>query len=133
MGFKICFRMKTMERIFFSLGALLAGLAVVAGAYGAHGGETALGQEQARWIAKAARYQMDHGLGLLAVAWACAQWPEQTRFFMVAGILFLLGTVCFSGSLYLMAFTGLKLGYVTPFGGIAFMIGWLVMAFAVWR
>jgi uncharacterized membrane protein YgdD (TMEM256/DUF423 family) len=47
--------------------------------------------------------------------------------------LFLIGTVCFSGSLYLMAFTGLNLGYVTPFGGVAFMVGWLVMAIGVWR
>jgi len=58
-----------MERVFFSLGALLAGLSIMAGAYGAHSGETVLAQEQARWTAKAARYQMYHGLALLAVAW----------------------------------------------------------------
>jgi len=110
-----------MERVFFSLGALLAGLAVMAGAYGAHGGETALNQEQARWIAKATRYQMYHGLALLAVAWACTQWPEQVRLFQVSGSLFLIGTVCFSGSLYLMAFTGTNLGYITPLGGFALM------------
>ena len=122
-----------MERLFFSLGALIAGAAVVAGAYGAHGGETTLGGDQARWIAKAARYQMYHGLALLAVAWACSQWPEQVRFFQVSGGLFLAGIVCFSGSLYLMAFTGANLGYVTPLGGIAFMAGWFVMAIGVWR
>jgi len=122
-----------MERLFFSLGAVFAALAVTAGAYGSHGGETSLGLEQARWIAKGARYQMYHGLALLAVAWACTQWPEQVRFFQVSGGLFLIGTVCFSGSLYLMAFTGLNLGYVTPFGGISFMVGWLVMAIGVWR
>lgn len=122
-----------MERLFFSLGAVLAALAVVAGAYGAHGGETALGAEQARWIAKAARYQMYHGLALLAVAWAGTYWQGGSSLFQISGGLFLLGTVCFSGSLYLMAFTGLNLGYVTPFGGIAFMAGWLVMAAGAWR
>ena len=122
-----------MERVFFSLGALLAGLAIMAGAYGAHGGETALDQDQARWIAKAARYQMYHGLALLAVAWACTQWPEQVRLFQVSGGLFLIGIVCFSGSLYLMAFTGTNLGYVTPLGGFAFIIGWLLLAIGTWR
>ena len=122
-----------MTRLFFSLGALLAGLAVVAGAYGAHGGETALGQDQARWIAKAARYQMYHAFALLAVSWACSQWPEQIRFFQASGGLFLAGTVCFSGSLYVMAFTGINLGYITPLGGFAFIAGWLVMAIGAWR
>lgn len=44
-----------MERLFFGLGALMAGMAIAAGAYGAHGGENTLGMEQARWIEKAAR------------------------------------------------------------------------------
>jgi uncharacterized membrane protein YgdD (TMEM256/DUF423 family) len=122
-----------MERLFFSLGALMAGLAVMAGAYGAHGGETALGLDQARLISKAARYQMYHSLALLALAWACSQWPEQIRLFQVSGALFLLGILCFSGSLYLMAFTGAKLGYVTPLGGLAFIAAWLIMAIASWR
>jgi uncharacterized membrane protein YgdD (TMEM256/DUF423 family) len=116
-----------MERLFFSMGALLAGLAVAAGAYGAHGA-LALGQEQAVWINKAARYQMYHGMALLAVSWASLQWPEAARMFQASGFLFLLGVACFSGSLYIMAFTGLNLGYLTPFGGIAFIAGWLLMA-----
>lgn len=122
-----------MERVFFSLGSILAGLAIMAGAYGAHVGETALTQDQARWIAKAARYQMYHGLALLAVAWACTQWPEQVRLFKVSGFLFLLGVVCFSGSLYLMAFTDTNLGYITPLGGFAFIMGWFLLAIGSWR
>jgi uncharacterized membrane protein YgdD (TMEM256/DUF423 family) len=122
-----------MERLFFSLGALLAGLAVLAGAYGAHGGETSLGVDQARWITKAARYQMYHGLALIIVAWACTQWPEQIQLFQYAGFLFLFGTFCFCGSLYFMTFTGLNVGYITPIGGVGFMIGWFILAFGVWR
>ena len=119
-----------MSRIFFSLGSLLAGLAVAAGAYGAHGGETILSTDQVRWIAKAARYQMYHGLALIAVSWGIVNWPERARLFQTAGILFLLGIVFFSGSLYWMAFAGINLGYIVPAGGIALLIGWLVMAFA---
>jgi uncharacterized membrane protein YgdD (TMEM256/DUF423 family) len=76
---------------------------------------------------------MYHGLALLAVAWACTQWPEQVRLFQVSGGLFLIGIVCFSGSLYLMAFTGTNLGYITPLGGFAFIIGWLLLAIGTWR
>ncbi|MEN8140285.1 MAG: DUF423 domain-containing protein [Thermodesulfobacteriota bacterium] len=122
-----------MERLFFSLGALMAGLAVVLGAYGAHGGESALGVEQARWIAKGARYQMYHGLGLLALAWASSHWPKQLRLFQISGLFLLAGIICFSGSLYLMAFTGFSAGYITPLGGVSFLLGWLLMGVAVWR
>lgn len=121
-----------MERLFFSFGALLAGVAVAAGAYGAHSAST-LGTEQAIWIEKAARYQMYHGMALIAVAWAYIQWPEASRFFQISGFLFLIGVASFSGSLYVMAFTGLKLGYLTPFGGMAFIAGWLTMAVGAFR
>ena len=122
-----------MERLFFSLGALLAAGAVAAGAYGAHGGETTLGAEQARWIAKAARYQMYHAFGLLILAWASTHWQQGALLFQIAGGLFVLGVVCFCGSLYLMAFTGANPGYVTPFGGIAFMLGWLALLGGAWK
>ena len=121
-----------MERFFFSIGALLAGVAVAAGAYGAHGA-SALGAEQVVWINKAARYQMYHGLALLAVSWACVQWPSIERTFQIGGFLFLAGIVCFCGSLYLMAFTGVNLGYVTPLGGLAFIGGWLALAVGGFR
>lgn len=121
-----------MERLFFSLGAVLAGMAVAAGAYGAHGAST-LGVEQVIWIDKAARYQMYHGLALIAVAWACVQWPEVTRMFQISGFLFLIGVASFSGSLYVMALTGMNLGYLTPFGGLAFIVGWLIMAIGAFR
>jgi uncharacterized membrane protein YgdD (TMEM256/DUF423 family) len=73
-------------------------------------------------------YQMYHGLALIAVAWACIQWPEVARMFQISGFLFLIGVASFSGSLYVMALTGMNLGYLTPFGGLAFIVGWLTMA-----
>lgn len=121
-----------MERVFFSLGSLLAAVAVAAGAYAAHGGASFLTEEQASWIAKAARYQMYHALALVALAGAIIAWPQHLTLLQVAGWLFLAGIILFCGSLYLQAFTGTRTGYVTPAGGIAFMLGWVIMAAAVW-
>lgn len=76
-----------------------------------------------------ARYQMYHALALLAVAWACTRWPGMLA--TASGILFIAGIVIFSGSLYLLSFTGIKwLGAITPLGGLAFMAGWVCLAWA---
>ena len=118
-----------MDRVFFVIGSLMAGLAVGAGAYGAHGGP-ALDVEQARWIAKAARYQMYHGFALILVSFAIYHWQERAKLLHITGWLFLLGIIFFSGSLYVMAFTGVDLGYMTPAGGVTFIAGWFLMAYA---
>ena len=78
------------------------------------------------------RYQMFHALALLAVAWACTRWPG--ALVLASGWLFVAGTVLFSGSLYALALTGVRgLGIVTPFGGLAFLAGWLCLALRVIR
>jgi uncharacterized membrane protein YgdD (TMEM256/DUF423 family) len=117
-----------MERLFFSLGSLLGALAVVAGAYGAHGGAKHLTPEHMITFSKAVRYQMHHALAMLAVAWALTQWPAQVRLIRGAGWMFLAGILLFSGSLYLLAFEVVDPGWVTPTGGIAFIAGWLLLA-----
>jgi len=72
------------------------------------------------------RYQLFHALGLIAVASAAARWPSSGA----AGWLFVAGTVLFSGSLYLLAITGVRwLGAITPLGGLCFLAGW---AWLVW-
>lgn len=119
-----------MDRLFFAIGSILAAIAVGAGAYGAHG-EAVLNADQARWVAKAARYQMYHSLALICVSLAISNWPTGAQLFTVAGWLFLVGIVLFSGSLYVMTFSGLNLGYCTPAGGMAFIVGWGVMAVTV--
>ncbi len=116
-----------MNRVFFAIGSVLAGLAVGAGAYGAHAGPS-LGMDQVIWIDKAARYQMYHSLALICVSFAISHWQE-TRLLHVTGWLFVVGILFFAGSLYLMAFTGINLGYMVPAGGIAFISGWGLMAF----
>jgi uncharacterized membrane protein YgdD (TMEM256/DUF423 family) len=79
-----------------------------------------------------ARYQMYHALALFAVAWATTQWP--TPPVSRAGWLFIGGTVLFSGSLYVLALTGVTWwGAVTPVGGVLLLAGWASLALGVWR
>jgi uncharacterized membrane protein YgdD (TMEM256/DUF423 family) len=115
-----------MDRLFFSLGALSALLSVAAGAFGAHALRSRLSPEYLAVFETAARYQMYHALGLLAVAWAVSRWPGGIA--QWAGWFFVIGTILFSGSLYGLALTGARwLGAVTPLGGVAFLAGWLCL------
>jgi uncharacterized membrane protein YgdD (TMEM256/DUF423 family) len=121
-----------MERLFFGIGALSAFTAVAAGAFGAHALRDRLTAEHLAVFETAARYQMYHALGLLAVAWAVTRWPNALPVW--AGWLFVAGTVLFSGSLYILALTGIRWwGAVTPLGGAAFLAGWLILLVAVRR
>ncbi len=122
-----------MNRIFFIIGALFGGLAVAAGAYGAHAGAQYLSPESVITFGKAVRYQMHHGLVLLAVSWALTAWPKQAKLLTIAGWLFVAGVILFSTTLYIIAFTGLKIGIITPFGGTAFIAGWFLLAWAGWK
>ena len=120
-----------MERVFFGLGSISAGLAVALGAFAAHGLRSRISPEALQTFETGARYQMYHALALLAVAWAATRWPGGTV--TAAGWLFVAGTLLFSGSLYLLAVTGVRvLGAITPFGGLAFILGWLALAWAAW-
>jgi uncharacterized membrane protein YgdD (TMEM256/DUF423 family) len=116
-----------MDRLFFSLGALSAMIAVAAGAFGAHALRERLSPEYLAVFETAARYQMYHALALLAVAWAVNRWPGPLLTW--SGWLFMVGMVLFSGSLYALALTGARwLGAVTPLGGLAFLAGWVCLA-----
>lgn len=118
-----------MDRLFFSLGAGSAFIAVAAGAFGAHGLRARITPELLAVFETGARYQMYHALGLVAVAWAASRWPGALP--QWAGGLFVTGTVLFSGSLYAMALTGARwLGAITPLGGIAFLAGWACLLLA---
>ncbi len=120
------------ERVFFTLGAASALVSVGAGAFGAHGLRARLSPELLAVFETAARYQMYHALGLLAVAWAAVRWPGPWA--ARAGWLFVAGTILFSGSLYALAVSGIRwLGAVTPFGGLAFLAGWGCLILAATR
>jgi len=121
-----------MERTFFTMGALLAGLAVAAGAFGAHALRDRLAPDMLAIFETGVRYQMYHALALLAVAWATVRWPESSA--VLAGWCFVAGIVVFSGSLYVLALTGVKwLGAITPLGGLAFLAGWALLVWTVPR
>ena len=118
-----------MERVFFGLGAVSAGLAVALGAFAAHGLRSRISADALATFETGARYHMYHALALLGVAWAVTRWPSA----WTAGWLFVAGTVLFSGSLYLLAVTGVRaLGAITPLGGLAFILGWLALAWSAW-
>jgi uncharacterized membrane protein YgdD (TMEM256/DUF423 family) len=120
-----------MDRLFFLLGSLSGFLAVALGAFGAHGLKSRIGPDMLAIFETGVRYQMYHALALLAVAWAHTRWPGIVL--TAGGWLFVAGTVIFSGSLYLLSLTGAHwLGAVTPLGGLAFMAGWLCIAWAAW-
>ena len=121
-----------MERIFFGLGSILAGIAVGLGAFGAHGLRGILSPEDLVTFETGVRYQMYHGLALLGVAGAVTQ--GETVLLEWSGWLFVLGILVFSGSLYILVLTGQRwLGAVTPLGGLALILGWVLLASAVFR
>lgn len=123
-----------MERLFVILGSVLMFLGVGAGAFGAHGLSRYFEQypDLSGTYDTAVQYLMIHGLALFAVAWISSNWPG--RLANWAGYLFLLGILLFSGSLFLLVLTRVGwLGAITPFGGAAFLAGWLCLALAAWR
>lgn len=120
-----------MLDIFFILGSLSGGLGVALGAFGAHGLRSRLASERLETFETAVRYQMFHALALLATALTTAALPQAGAWLTAAGWAFTVGTLLFSGSLYLLVLSGKRwLGAITPFGGIAFIAGWLCLAFA---
>ncbi len=121
-----------MDKTFFVIGAVLAGLGVALGAFGAHGLKGVLSADMLANFETGVRYQMYHALALLAVAWAYAQW--QKPLLVTGGWLMVAGVVIFSGSLYVLSLTGLRwLGAITPIGGVALIVGWGCLAVAALR
>lgn len=122
-----------MEKLFFALGSLSAGIAVSLGAFGAHALAGRLSERDLQTFETGVRYQFYHAFALLAVAYAISRWPDSSLP-VIAGWLFVAGTLIFSGSLYVLVGTGLRwLGAITPIGGVAFIVGWILLAVGAWR
>lgn len=121
-----------MHRKLLALGALSGGIAVALGAFAAHALKARLDPLLLVTFETGARYQMYHALALLAVG--CLAERASSRLLAASGALFVAGTLLFSGSLYALALTGSRgLGAVTPFGGVAFLAGWLCLGLAALR
>jgi uncharacterized membrane protein YgdD (TMEM256/DUF423 family) len=129
--------MSPMTRIFFILSGLLGFSAVALGAFGAHGLRSRLeslpdGMKRLEWWNTAAHYHLTHALALALAAWLVDRGAGTSA--VLAGWAFVAGVALFSGSLYLMTITGqTKLGAITPFGGLLFLVGWGAFVVAGWR
>jgi len=121
-----------MLKFWFVVGCFMAGLGVAAGAFGAHALKQRLAPDLLAVFETGVRYQMYHALGLLVVAFASDRWRGVS--FNPAGWLFLIGIILFSGSLYALCLTGLRvLGAITPLGGLCFLAAWALLAWGVWK
>jgi uncharacterized membrane protein YgdD (TMEM256/DUF423 family) len=117
-----------MARLFFAIAALLAAFAVAGGAFGAHALKGTLSEGALNSFETGIRYQMYHALALLIVACLIGQYPE-AKGLVAVGWCFILGVVLFSGSLYGLSLAGMKaFGPMTPLGGVAFLMGWGLLA-----
>ena len=121
-----------MLRGFLMLAAFFGFTGVALGAFAAHGLKNRLTREYLAIFHTGVTYQLVHTLALLGIALLATQ--VQGRLITWAGASFAIGIVLFSGSLYLLTLTGVsKLGIITPFGGLAFLVGWLCLGLAAWR
>jgi uncharacterized membrane protein YgdD (TMEM256/DUF423 family) len=116
-----------MNRTAWILGSLSALLGVAAGAFGAHALKAIVAPDLLAVYETGVRYQLFHALALLAIGLGASLRPGER--WSIPIWLFASGTVLFSGSLYLLALTGVRwLGAITPFGGLCFLAGWLATA-----
>jgi uncharacterized membrane protein YgdD (TMEM256/DUF423 family) len=120
-------------RLWLALGALNGFLAVALGAFAAHGLTGKVAETLVVTFLKGVDYQGFHGFALLATGILVALRPD-SRWLRLAGALFALGVLLFCGSLYVRVLTDTAAwGRVTPFGGSAFLLGWLCLGIGVWR
>jgi uncharacterized membrane protein YgdD (TMEM256/DUF423 family) len=126
-----------MSRVFVILSGLLGFTAVALGAFGAHGLRSRFhdlpdGVKRLEWWNTAAHYHLTHALALSFAAWLVHRGAGTSA--NVAGWSFVAGVALFSGSLYVMSVTGqTRLGIVTPFGGLLFLVGWGAVVVAGFR
>ncbi len=120
-------------RLFMFAGSVAAGLGVALGAFGAHALKTKLTPTMLSVYETGVHYQFVHALGLILVGLS-ASYLGDAAGARWAGWLMLAGIVLFSGSLYLLALTGMRwLGAITPLGGVCFIAAWTLFAIALWR
>ena len=115
---------------FLAIGAISGCLVVILGAFGAHGLKDIFDEYGKSIYERAVLYHMFHTMAILVVGLIKKIQPEMQL--SVAGWAFILGIILFSGSLYTLSVTGIKLlGMITPIGGVLFIIGWVILFFKV--
>ena len=122
--------MNATAKLFLTLGSISGGLAVMIGAFGAHGLKDKLTEKMLANYMTGVEYHFYHTFALLAVGLLAMHF--QPRLLSASGWSFTIGILIFSGSLYAMAMTGItRLGAITPIGGLLFIAGWVLLALAV--
>lgn len=120
------------DKLFLLCGCVVTGSGVALGAFGAHGLRRVLTPEMLSVYQTGVLYQLIHGVALLAVGLAARHYGGGA--ITIAGWLLLLGTVLFSGSLYVLAVSSIRgIGLLTPLGGVAFIAGWVALFIGVLR
>jgi uncharacterized membrane protein YgdD (TMEM256/DUF423 family) len=122
-----------LKRLFILTGCVFAFLAVALGAFGAHALKQVLDQHMLQVYRTAVEYQQFHALGLIMTGLLCGQKTSEL-WLRIAGFSMITGIILFSGSLYLLSVSGLTgFAIITPFGGLAFLVGWFCLAVSACR
>ncbi len=124
-----------MNHPFVFIGALLGGLGVAIGAFGAHGLKATLeASGRTETFKTAVLYHLVHALALVLVGVMSASLAQPDGWLTRAGWAFTAGTLVFSGTLYVLSVTGIRwLGAITPLGGLLMIVGWTCLAVSAWR
>jgi len=120
-----------MTHLILTLAAINGFLAVALGAFAAHGLRSIVSPELINTFQTGVQYHMYHALALFGVGILLLHYPRHTLL-QASGWLFVAGIVIFSGSLYVLALSGIRwLGAITPIGGVMFLAGWALLGWAV--
>ena len=119
-------------KTYIIIGALLSAIGVIIGAFGSHSLKTKLNPEELVIYDIATRYLMYHSIGIISLGILAYNVPD--RVVEIPIIIMLIGIILFSGSLYLISIKGYtKLGIITPFGGTAFIVSWVLFAINIFK
>ncbi len=117
-----------MIKIFLAIASIFGGLSVAGGAFASHALKAKISERALEIFETGTKYQMYHALALLLVVFLLTQEGISKTLLNNAGISFIVGIVLFSGSLYALSLSEVKwLGIITPFGGLAFLLGWFFL------
>jgi uncharacterized membrane protein YgdD (TMEM256/DUF423 family) len=121
-----------MSKLILMTASILLALAVAIGAFGAHGLKSHISVEMMQIYKTGVEYHFYHALGLLFIGVLSVSYPSGLLNW--SAILLAVGIILFSGSLYVLAITGINwLGAITPFGGLCFIAGWVLLFITVWK
>ncbi|MFW5755389.1 MAG: DUF423 domain-containing protein [Tangfeifania sp.] len=121
-----------MGKTILMTASVLLALAVAFGAFGAHGLKSQLSTDMMQTYKTGVEYHFYHALGLLLIGILAISFPSEL--IKWSAILLAAGILVFSGSLYVLAVTGIKwLGAITPIGGLSFIAGWIILFLTVWK